>query len=223
VAVGVLGDILSSTNGVDWTNHLQGFYGRDSNLNGITGTSNRLVAVGGDPALSRGLVLTSSNGIGWVRAAGVFGALQDVIYAQGKFFAVESSDLGFGSVLTGDGVNWTEVHFTDAPLNGIVYGNGTFVAVGGGCDDYQNSISISATSTDGQTWTSHDAGTNGLLQAVAYGNGVFVAVGAGDIRNNDCFFTVIRSPRQTARTGRPRKQIRRSRSGPRWRLATDDL
>jgi hypothetical protein len=189
VAVGGYGDLLSSTNGVDWTNHLQGFYGRDSNLNGITGTSNLLVAVGGDPALSRGLVLTSSNGLDWVRAAGVFGALQEVIYAQGKFFAVESSDLGFGSVLSGDGVNWTEVHFTDAPLNGIVYGNGTFVAVGGQCDDYQNSISFTATSTDGETWTDHDAGTNGLLQAVAFGNGVFVAVGVGDDLNNDCYFS----------------------------------
>jgi hypothetical protein len=191
VAVGGYGEILSSTNGLDWTNHLQGFYGLDWELNGVAASSNLVVAVGSSQQLEqRGDILTSANGIDWMSSLSAR-PFQDVIHAQGKFVAVWANGPhagGAGGVDSGDGVNWTEVHYSDSALYAITYGNGTFVAVGGQCDDYQNSISISATSTDGETWTSHDAGTNGLLQAVAFGNGVFVAVGAGDIRNNDCFF-----------------------------------
>ena len=58
-------------------------------------------------------------------------------------------------------------------LNGIVYGNGTFVAVG----DYGTTL----TSPDGVSWTVRTSGTSNLLYGVAYGNGTFVAVGGGTI------------------------------------------
>ena len=55
-------------------------------------------------------------------------------------------------------------------LNGVTYGNGTFVAVGGVVID---------TLPDGFTWTSRISRTDNGLRGVAYGNGTFVAVGSG--------------------------------------------
>ena len=54
-------------------------------------------------------------------------------------------------------------------LNGVTYGNGIFVAVGG-----DGTI---ITSSDGKTWTSRSSGTSEWLNGVTYGNGIFVAVG----------------------------------------------
>ena len=55
-------------------------------------------------------------------------------------------------------------------LNGVAYGNSTFVAVG------QSGTIL--TSTDGATWTSRTSGTSNYLYDVAFGNSTFVAVGA---------------------------------------------
>ena len=55
-------------------------------------------------------------------------------------------------------------------LNGVTYGNNSFVAVGLG--------GAVASSSDGTNWVSQNSGTSGDLFGVAFGNGVFVAVGA---------------------------------------------
>jgi hypothetical protein len=47
-------------------------------------------------------------------------------------------------------------------LNGVTYGNGIFVAVGG-----DGTI---ITSSDGKTWTSRSSGTSEWLNGVTYGN-----------------------------------------------------
>jgi len=52
---------------------------------------------------------------------------------------------------------------------GVTYGNGVFVAVGGG-----GSIQ---TSTNGTTWTNRTTANTSTQNGVAYGNGVFVSVG----------------------------------------------
>src|SRR5213596_722874 len=54
-------------------------------------------------------------------------------------------------------------------LNGVTYGNNSFVAVGLG--------GAVAASSDGTNWVSQNSGTSGDLYGVTYGNGVFVAVG----------------------------------------------
>jgi len=54
-------------------------------------------------------------------------------------------------------------------LNGVTYGDGTFVAVG--------DCSTILTSPDGEEWTIKNSGTTYDLQRVTYGNGTFVAVG----------------------------------------------
>jgi hypothetical protein len=60
------------------------------------------------------------------------------------------------------------------PLRGVVYGAGTFVAVG--------EAGTILASPDGVTWTQRASGTSNYLERVTYGNGTFVAVGeAGTI------------------------------------------
>lgn len=61
----------------------------------------------------------------------------------------------------------------DNPLNGVTYGNGTFVAVGGGGVVGETIL----TSPDGITWTLRTSGDNNILFGVTYGNGTFMAVG----------------------------------------------
>ncbi len=56
-------------------------------------------------------------------------------------------------------------------LNGITYGNGTFVAIG--------QFGTILTSSDGASWTQRSSGTTEWLNGVTYGNGTFVAVGWG--------------------------------------------
>lgn len=63
-------------------------------------------------------------------------------------------------------------------LNGVTWGNGTFVAVGG--------FGTILTSPDGTTWTSRTSGTSNSLNGVTWGNSTFVVVGeAGTILQSD--------------------------------------
>ena len=74
-----------------------------------------------------------------------------------------------------DGVTWTtRISGTSYGLNGVTYGNNTFVAVGG---------STILTSPDGVSWTIRTSGTSYGLNGVTYGNNTFVAVGGSDHPN----------------------------------------
>lgn len=66
--------------------------------------------------------------------------------------------------------NWYVRNYSPGyDLNGVAYGNGTFVVVG------DNGVIL--TSSDGANWTPVTSGTTAFLTAVTYGNGRFVAVG----------------------------------------------
>ena len=79
-----------------------------------------------------------------------------------------------------DGIYWArrDTQFTDHLL-GLVYAQGTFVAVGG-------NGKIVTSSDDGKTWTERYSGTAEYLSGVTYGNDKFVAVGA--------YGTIVTSP-----------------------------
>jgi len=67
---------------------------------------------------------------------------------------------------------------TNYDLRSVAYGNGTFVAVGGGqASQNASGYGIAAVSSDGHSWTASGSITNNELHAVAYGDGVFVAAG----------------------------------------------
>jgi len=57
----------------------------------------------------RGGILSSTNGIDWMSTLSAR-PFQDVIYAQGKFVAVWANGAQAGGVVSGGGVNWTEVY-----------------------------------------------------------------------------------------------------------------
>ena len=75
-----------------------------------------------------------------------------------------------GYILTPDGVkqvgtnNW----------NSIAYGNGRYMAVGGGL----NSLGYITTSTDGVNWTTPKQVSEPRLNCITYGNGKFIAISA---------------------------------------------
>ncbi|WP_287409550.1 hypothetical protein [Oceanithermus sp.] len=124
------------------------------------------------------------------RASNTDDDLYDVAYngddAAPAFVAVGggqrvNSTSGTGVVaLSSDGVSWSASSgVINNNLQGVGYGNGTFVAVGAACE-------IVTSNDDGATWTTRaSAGAfscpSGGLNDVTYGNGFFVAVGAGGL------------------------------------------
>ena len=172
VAVGELGTILTSPDGVTWTIRTSGTsYG----LNGITYGNNTFVAVGDT-------ILTSPDGVSWtIRSSMTSGGLQGVTYGNNTFVAVAYS----GAILTSpDGVSWTIINSGVPYGSGVTYGNGTFVAVGD---------SAILTSPDGVTWTTKNFSASLSLFAVTYGNGTFVAVGGTILTSPDGVSWTIRS------------------------------
>jgi hypothetical protein len=139
-------------------------------LQSIASGGGRFVGVGDG-------IVSSSDGLNWVRhespvaTADSIRHLRAIAYGNGRFVAVRD----LATILSSsDGVNW-ELHPSSLPnctfpscypfLDGIAFGNGLFVAVGG-----QRIL----TSADGVHWTQVIETTN-LLHNVAYGNGRFVA------------------------------------------------
>ena len=76
-------------------------------------------------------------------------------------------------VFSSDGTTWTSrTSGTSKYLNGVTYGNSTFVTVG-------ISGTILTSPDDGTTWTSKTSGTTNELWGVTYANNTFVTVGYG--------------------------------------------
>src|SRR2546422_4015164 len=108
-------------------------------------------------------------------------SLSSVAYGSGTFVAIGS----YGTILTSsDGLHWTRQNsevleafrqWTTSPryLYEITYGNGLFVAVGGGSDETQGLVLTSRDGVNwGITWLS-----GARLYAVTYADGRFIAVG----------------------------------------------
>jgi hypothetical protein len=165
VAVGNLGTVFTSTNGLDWTRRKLPdiIEAIDQDLFGVAYGAGRFVAVGS------GRAYYSSEGVEWTAAEFAdTDTLYGIAYGAGRFVAV-----GRGLIYTStDGAVWTMagVNQVDGGFYGVAFGGGIFVAVNG------NDGAI-YTSTDGLAWNGSSL-TNGLpLYAVAYGNSRWVAVG----------------------------------------------
>jgi hypothetical protein len=174
VAVGDLGTILTSKDGITWTERASN--ATNSTLFAVTHHEDLFVAVGSNPTSGIGTILTSPDGITWTsRTSGTLNALFGVKGGGGLFVAV--GDLG--TILTSpDGVTWTNRSAsagTNPPLLfGITSGKGLFVVSG--------DLGTILTSPDGANWTAvTPAPTTQLLNSVDYDGESFTAVGMAGV------------------------------------------
>ena len=156
------GAILTSTDGVHWTQQRSGT--SDNSLSEIVYGNGLFVVASGS-----GTILVSPDAVNWsTKASGGFGgiAVTGLAYARGLYLAV--GPLGIRA--STDGAAWTN-RVSSLDTQAIAYGNGLFVAVSSGGQVQ--------TSADGLKWTRRGTTGAGNLMDLSYGNGLFVAVGTG--------------------------------------------
>jgi hypothetical protein len=160
VAVGLNGNILTSLDGISWTERTSG---TSNDLVSVTYGNSNFVTVG-----SFGTILTSSDGTSWTeRTSGTSEYLYGVTYGEGLFVTV-----GWGGIIltSSDGTTWTSrTSGTSKNLNGVTFGNNTFMIVG-----HHGTI---LSSSDGTTWTTRNTQNNVYYYDITYGNNTFVLVG----------------------------------------------
>ena len=215
--------VMISADGITWTSQTD-TAGSAISLWAITyGTvqgNPRYVAVGskspgGSDTLT--LVVTSSDGASWTATAATnMVNWVAVAYGNGRFVAVANgvdstaSPPSYSQFMTStDGINWSaglNGNSTELPnptqWTSVVYGYGTFVAVGGFTTLSDRPAVI--TSTDGITWTSRSIPESCNWKSVTFGGtpGLFVAVGnIGNEDNGVCTHEVITSPDGITWTG----------------------
>jgi hypothetical protein len=159
--------IMTSSDGITWaTNTIVG----RSGVRSIAHGNGRYVAVG-----EMGSIYTSSDAALWTNSTAVDGSKVHlgVTFGASKFVVVgiEVQGLTFknGLILASiDGITFTAVARPPQNVGAVAYGNGRFVAVGGGAI---------LTSTNGNDWVTQSSGwTIGTPEAICYANGTFVAV-----------------------------------------------
>jgi len=139
--------------------------------------NDRYVAVGNYFFGTNGFIETSDDGVRWtVRADGAIPfltpPLYDVVFANGRFVAVGGY---FASphrnlFTSTNGIDWlSATNGTVDTFEAVAYGNGSFVAVGGGTP------ANVYTSTDATNWIPCSSGTHTLYDVV-FGADRFVAV-----------------------------------------------
>ncbi|MCX8132209.1 MAG: hypothetical protein N3I35_19205 [Clostridia bacterium] len=172
VAVGFMGEILNSADGITW-NKVQS--GTDKGLWGIVWGRNRFVAVG-----DQGTVLLSENGESWEAVkSGTNSCIQRIIWDGKQYVAIS-----FGSILVSiDGRKWSVKEFPDAALNNntdrgysysmssVLWDGKKYITAGSG-----NSILSSADLNKWQINVSHSLGT-GMFFDLAWSGKRYVAVG----------------------------------------------
>lgn len=166
IAVGNDGVIITSSDGINWTNRTSGI---TDVIRGIAFGNSIYVVVG-----QKGVILSSSDGISWTtRTSGSSNYLYGVSYLNEKFIAVGKS----GTILTStDGITWsTKTSGISTNLKEVSYGNGVYVAIGTG--------GTILSSTDTETWTSRDGASGDDLWAIDFGNNTFLTGGSNIYRS----------------------------------------
>jgi hypothetical protein len=144
------------------------------NAYGVAYGHGRFVSVGWE-----GAILTSTDGVNWLRISGSGATLYKIAYGNGRFVTLGSDWNGAWVIMTSpDGAAWSRQVtatniFSDA-FGGttveLAYGNGQFVALG--------AAGAILTSTDGVDWAwfRQPLPCCFTLYGAAYGNGRFVKV-----------------------------------------------
>ena len=178
-AVGSGGVILTSSNGISWTERN---VGEPVDLQSLAYVNGLFVAVGWSEtgfSVYRGRIFTSSDGVSWTsQESGSTNVLSDIAYGNGTFVVVgygrktPYDAFNLSEILTSpDGINWTRrTAVADRPLFGVAFGHNLFVAVGGS--------GTIVTSQDGVTWQNRYSGTGKDFVTVTFADEQFVAGGA---------------------------------------------
>ena len=171
LAVGEDGFMMTSQDGTSWQE-----FGSDSlQLPGY----HRIVeaALGGDVVVAGGtdgVIISSKNGLGWVRQPTVGpGHIFSMKWIDSEFWATADH----GILRSPNGTDWElMLHDPDVHLFEVAWNGTVFVAVGFRYEQ-NGSVALVATSTDGFDWTYEwiDAGAG--LTAVCWTGELFVAVG----------------------------------------------
>src|SRR5256886_1769709 len=172
VAVGERGDILTSTNALDWVQRTSRV-GTGSDLTGVASSGTQLVALE-----ESGGMLSSSDGLAWTYHPPTGRAfMYGIAYGSGTFVAVWATEFFWDQTkskmvveTSTDGTTWTYQELADnGILRAVAFGNSQFVAIGEGI----------LTSPDGATWTRRSPVLSRNLRAITFANGRFLAVGDG--------------------------------------------
>ena len=148
-------DTVTSADGITWTTRTSG----QANLGqGVYGT--RFVF----PSNNQSLVAHTTDGVTWATAATSLTASSATIVAYGAKYVLGT---GVGQIATStDGITWTSTGqlngFGTTAIQGIAYGNSTYVAVG--------ASGQVRSSTDALTWTTRSIGTPQSLLGLTYGS-----------------------------------------------------
>jgi photosystem II stability/assembly factor-like uncharacterized protein len=177
LAVGTNGDILRSTNGINWA---VVFSNSAYNFNTVSfHPAGFFLAAGHD-----GRYVYSLNGVNWTEGTsrtpfavnGLIPRDDDFLAVGSRFTVVSAAPIMVSDALISMlGIEWTILSASDDySFRGAAFGDGAFVVVG---DSGEIRFSL-----DGSTWSEPanppPAGSN--WQGVAFGDGRFVAVGEGN-------------------------------------------
>lgn len=174
LAAGVDLRVLSSTDGINWTNN-----GRMASATVVTAFGvawipflNLWVAGTNVNLNTDALIYTSPDGLTWTpRSTGLASTTVQSFATDGSK-VIGTVGNGGRVIKSTNGTTWTlqSVGVITSSLFDIIYAGGQFMAVGG--------TGGIITSPDGVTWTKRTAPSNitGIIRSVAYGNGRYVLV-----------------------------------------------
>jgi hypothetical protein len=160
VAVGAMGTILTSSDGLAWTPRMSGV---TSGLNGLAWSGRQIVVVG-----TGGAVLTSPNGINWeVESSGTTKSLFAVAWSESLFVAAGAD----GCILTSpDGSSW---RLRNSPTDHWLFGATSFGGLVTVCGHWGTIL----TSTNGALWRAPISGTEEHLLGITATQEQLVVVG----------------------------------------------
>lgn len=175
IAVSPSGVVLTSADGISWTNSATLKSGADADaLQAIAYGNGSFVTVS-----AFGRIWHSPDGINWTLVQGSFPALNAVTYGNGIFVAAGGNEIFTSS----DGVNWTGNTLNPFPILDILslaQGNNTFVAVGIRTES-QGTQPISTLvilhSSDGINWTGELSTLDVSVNQISFARDLFFLTG----------------------------------------------
>ncbi len=168
VAVGYEGTVLTSPDALTWTARTSG---TTHDLHTVLYANGMFMAGG-----RKGTVITSPNAINWtVRATPTTNYIERIAWGAGRFVAAATH----GTILSStNGIIWeqhTNPVEAETEFEGVAYGGGRFVMVGGYF--YGSAHSRMLVSSNGVDWANTSVEVGKGLRGVEYGGGRFLAVG----------------------------------------------